>query len=1349
MATSDNRRQAVDAIKGYSYQFWQSAFAWISLKENEILFLECKEDFDIQSDSLSIVTQVKDTKGSGNRTLRSPDVIEAINNYWSLRKNQKNSKLFFHFLTTSGIGVEKGAPFGPGIPGLQIWGKSKKDDASLEKLIDFFINENKLDGDLLSYIKSSDLLKVRETLIAPLTWDMENRESEFIEEAVKNKLIIHGSKAGTQPTDSAKVSSRLFKVIASVASKKSQRCLTIVDFYKIFEEETTQPITSANLNSLLNRAINHSAFSTIEGESSSLSLLHSFSPPPLPNKVLPREALINSLIQKLDEVGLINLTGSTGMGKTTIARLIINSNADKWLWVSFRGLTKDQIPPELQKINRTLSSKGLKSIVLDDINFQSDTSYFDQLLGALLYSVLQMEGHVIITSQSQLPKRISINLELNPEFCFAIEPLYESEILEFLNAYGCPSSSKPETWSNLISIKTKGHPQLVHAHINHLKFNNWMPPTRNDILTIPPEVNQALQEVQGVLRDLSSEEMRTLIYRLNTFTKPFRKDQAIKIGEIDPGLEFPGEAFEQLKGPWIEEVSNGYFRLSPLLDNSASNVWSIEKINKIQGKIAEVILKCGNLTQIEAENILLTGLLGKAESSLFLLAQSLLNLPEETLKFLSSSLFWFSLWGIDPVKPLIEGNQHINFFLRLLQLKISSHSYPSVGPKISEAIELETNLVTPDELKTPLKIFHKINKLLLFKIEYSFPDLLNTLIYLSENIPKNNEIFNEEIPFLDKHILERFQCEGDQPALEPILFLFIIERCKSIKDLKNLFSAFEELKIETIHSILNYEHSVENDFRTLIDNAWINEFKKKAPDWPHAISVLESVKSKAITWGSKYLAVHSTRAIAIIKDEHLKKSNEAIELIEKIKIELGDFAALEDELATIYYQQDEFEKALNIWEPLLSSWKPPPIHEDSTPISACRKGAFCACKLDMWDKGAQLYGEGALRSNELKLAISYTGFLFDQGFAFFKSGEHENSLKSFKEGIESLSKLPDPNESTHCFRVLKYAGFIIGWLEKYSDPNNSESLFEPPPGLCSKLEMDERLLNTPLLPVDLFWAYLSQIEFRLTNKDDIFNKCLDMANNSKIPFVKRLTFDLSIEKAFSKQEFRYLPSLYFGWAQSALGMNQLKTQNIEPWEEFEANNVPDDLNLLTFEGMHAFLFPALISLASTGDLKIDSLLKFEKASINEPMKRGINDWLEWAEEIFNLSGNEGAALLKNPSEKMEKRMLAALYFGNSDLIGPEDLFYSHIILFQGFNQSPIKHLVASNLSSIFYKQWLKIIETPALLINPKLTVSDINNACSFKPDGIEKLAGILLAVSNAVNLSVPSEILAQLQNLIN
>lgn len=74
----DKGREAVDSIRGYFYQVLRSIQVWMDLGEEEALFLEGAENLDRAGLGSAVVEQVKNTAGSGEITLRTPAVMDAI-----------------------------------------------------------------------------------------------------------------------------------------------------------------------------------------------------------------------------------------------------------------------------------------------------------------------------------------------------------------------------------------------------------------------------------------------------------------------------------------------------------------------------------------------------------------------------------------------------------------------------------------------------------------------------------------------------------------------------------------------------------------------------------------------------------------------------------------------------------------------------------------------------------------------------------------------------------------------------------------------------------------------------------------------------------------------------------------------------------------------------------------------------------------------------------------------------------------------------------------------------------------------------------------------------------------------
>ncbi len=108
-------------MRGYSYQILRSIETWLDLRDGEMLVLEGAEDLDRIGQDGVVVEQVKDIAGSGNVTLRSQSVLEAIGNFWEHLQRNPGTSLCFRFLTTANVGQERGRPFNVDDPGIELW----------------------------------------------------------------------------------------------------------------------------------------------------------------------------------------------------------------------------------------------------------------------------------------------------------------------------------------------------------------------------------------------------------------------------------------------------------------------------------------------------------------------------------------------------------------------------------------------------------------------------------------------------------------------------------------------------------------------------------------------------------------------------------------------------------------------------------------------------------------------------------------------------------------------------------------------------------------------------------------------------------------------------------------------------------------------------------------------------------------------------------------------------------------------------------------------------------------------------------------------------------------------------
>ena len=195
----DPARQAPDLHRGIVFQIWRSVEAWINLKEDELLYLEGAEDFDIVANGSAAAVQTKAT--SGNITLRTAAVLDAMVNYWLVRSNNPTKRVCFRYITTSAIGAEQGNPFGDRQSGLKIWQEcaATRDLTQVAKLKTFLAtdivtapclntkNTDKLvapEPNLLTFLKTASVEDVLNELIAPMSWELESVDEDVVRESI-------------------------------------------------------------------------------------------------------------------------------------------------------------------------------------------------------------------------------------------------------------------------------------------------------------------------------------------------------------------------------------------------------------------------------------------------------------------------------------------------------------------------------------------------------------------------------------------------------------------------------------------------------------------------------------------------------------------------------------------------------------------------------------------------------------------------------------------------------------------------------------------------------------------------------------------------------------------------------------------------------------------------------------------------------------------------------------------------------------------------------------------------------------------------------------------------------------
>ena len=1333
-------RQANAPLEGYYYQLCHTVNAWLNLADNDILYVEVAEDFDIESDGTFTATQVKHTQR--NISLRSEQVIDAINNFWKLRNENSNRCVKFRLLTKSKIVKEKDNEFGMDKPGLELWSRCPDDKVIIKEISDFLQNDRKISDEVKTFLKKASPQEIHDQLIEPITWDTDAKDAISVEHEIKEKLIYHGKEDKVPASYVKKVFAHLFTEAFSVATRKDNRKLTQARFLEIFEEQTTVRVPihqyirsqqSIDLKPIFNHfkeeLIGDLSEFTIQFQSPIQTDI-----PPLNFDATQRTGLLTDIQVKLESEGIVVIHGGTGKGKTTLAKLTANAIISKWFWLNFTNKDSSLIVQHLQQLAVAVSHESPQvNIVLDDLNLRpQQLQKYTEILSVVVNRVRENRAKLLITSQHKPPNTLTRDLGVS----INVPNFTEPEIRQFAEEMRCPANDI-DTWVTLIQAHTGGHPRLVHAWFIRLQEKGW---AEQNILTSilhPPEEVKVEREAARLLLTDLPKDPREFLYRLSLMSIGFRKDYALNVAEIPEPILHPGDVFSQLVGPWIDQVSETYYTVSPLLTNAAKEVWSESRIKDLHAYIANAILKTKKLTTIEAWAVFTHSMAGQSKGGLISVIHSLMTAQEDDWENLCQEFSWLRSIKIDPYEEFFPGDAFVNHSFRSLQYRIAVEVEPEIAPKILEIWDKETKPYEPQQSYLQARLMLATQALRYNQVTLPAKQLVG---YLKEmiNIKDSNgdawEMYLDSMGQIEEYIT-------DKSNFFSFLFSFIhVRPYINAAFLSELIDTLDELEPRTRTLLLAEFEDYNIDCRILIENIYLQEAKLENPDWTKCLQVYDKVIKKSLAWGYPHIAALSARGKAIIHDEYLEDADTAHKVLQDIVSKTGVLPVIEEGQAVVYLRHEHYQEALDIYERILPEWCQSSERFGVGPLEEYRRAAICAAYLDDWKKAATFLEEGANRTQEIENTENYIGLYADAGFAHFKAGNMFNCIKLLHLALQNFERLPQDNTNVKYFTLKKRLEHTIKWIKTiwYESENNSPKLFEPSIGFCSDPETKEEFLTLPDCPTGYAWLHLSQIEYRFGHETTVFQHALQTTDRKEYPILNFFLSFLEARYEFRNKTFDNLPRRIYQLAPVYSSVKKHQQSGKGAVEKGSYSISDSDLsNFASVDNIIAIFVAALVVEMQTNRNERDILAKWRTNSSELPIKENLYSALDLIEPILLGDYNNALTVMYTPDEKVEKQLAALIRVIHNQDTSLEDLLFAHTIISSSFIDSPWEDFVVKDLGVLLSIQWLQKVKFRAKLKTPMLTVPQIEKACKSNETGKKKIGQILLAAHRAVSVKVP------------
>ena len=1353
----DPARQAMPLLRGVDYQIWQTVVAWIDLAENEMLVVEGAEDFDVISETKAIGNQVKNL--AAPISLRSVCVCEALRNFWTIRHKNPSRQIGLRLITTANLSFEAGFPFGASQLGLEIWNnettlKSPKHSQLLKEFLVSDVSVSKRlakpfdDGipSLIEHLRqlSPDLFHVE--FIQRIQWLSKQPDVDVIREMVRVKLRAYGESKNLLARDSERASSSLFEFIAHVAIKE-HRVLTRDDFRVQFDEVARISVPVSLFTQMQAAiAVGMQQTSTMPSEVN-FSLVEITSIPDLPVPCALRTALVDKLAEPINENGFVAIQGSTGKGKSTLAKLLARKLSGRWLWISFSNWEASRISEGLQHMAmRVAALPHATHLLLDDFNpTGTDSPLLIQKLAVLSRLTLMRGGRMIVTTQQLLGNVFLRQSNLPPQSLQQVTAFRNEEVKELCLQAGCPSDSRLEPWVNIISTQTGQHPQLVHARVKVASRRGWPMPKVTDILEIPQEISDERQLSRKLLQELDDGDIE-LLYRLSLASMPFRKDQAIAVGETSPPISRAGDKFDSLVGPWIEPAGNQYYRLSFLLNRAAEENWTPERVTAMRVEFGNAIQRTRDRTLNEASEILFQAVLTKNSGLAAPVLVALTRAPTESRKNCAQVLGWMLV--LENPRYIFPDYQFVSQLFSLIQFRLAASSDSDSAPKYAEHLFEESIKPIHPDVDAYSVIGGSIDILLAIQVLVA-PELLLRCWLNASQLVDQDKRFDKIARSIEAKRPKSGHVFPDQ-SFNEILFSFILSRRGNSDYLRRFVVAVNDLSVEQRGKIIPAMKA--NRFRLygFVDDVWTHELTKEKPDWDNAIAALKEACQAGEQWDIAELCMIAARGIAAIQDEYLKKRDEALKTLADTAIKVGDGLMLRYQRGMVHYLNEENAEAYKVWFSTFGEW---PTDSEEAAIYAFNAFSNCGAAagfMNHWEDAMMAFNKGRDLALKVRRKLDAIRFGVDAAYAQWRANFRKEAIASLAQNLREMEDLSRTEQSSGFHTQWKLMEHIIIWCKSDAGAPHNMEIVTPRPGICSEVKTKEKhdlVKNAPRAPALMSWYCLAEAELYAGLGRNIILALESRSDLSHYPNLRPMIEFLRSRRALADGEFENVPL----FAESgALAFSEIDMKNVDErtlLQKFKpasptANTIP---NVASF--VEESLLCVLLIL-SAQDISWEAILD-RWSTVSNRMKQPaiLTTAIDTIKRICSAIPLEIYHKYAASSSPRFSQMIAGLQLVIHPETKPAMCYVGLCALVTDVGFATNMMFSHDALAILTRKKWLAYLSAPFELNSPRLTVPAIKAACESDKKGLALAANILLAAGDAVSVTKTENIRSQLRKL--
>ncbi len=1025
-------RSASKTLRGFEYQLYRSVLEWLQLAEEDQLYLEAGEDIlrirrgEVRHD------QVKDRKAVVS--LGRADVLQSLGHFWSYRGN--GVRATFRFITTGGVGVERGGPFGKGVRGIDVWRQAaaaSPEDAAedVQRLRDFLTKRDKLAGPVRAFLQTAKAADIHRDLIVPFDWITHEPKSEEVEQQAKALLVQIARDGFNIPAIEAEsLFPRFVKEVLEVAARRPERALTreriseIVraQAYRVVEESQMREIVAAVLGEFLQ-----------SGEPQQFAVARATQePPPVPEGYVRRTRAFVPLQEVLLRSRVAVIVGSVGMGKSALAKDIASQDSIDWRWANLRNLYATELLARLDRVEQdVLGRPSISKLVLDDVEFSDVPSSIVDSLSRIARVLRARNGGLLITASGDPPARVLHALSISARELVRIGAYRADEVVDVMVAtFG--DIARLAQAAKALRLMTFGHPTLVAARLRRMQQIGL---NIDDLLQTdkPPEVHDVEREVRSLVSQLDTGP-RELLYRVSIAIVPLEREEVLELASREPAIAEPGLALDRIVGPWLEVADiSGALRRSPLVSDLTRQVLDTEAEAQIERDLVEILMRRQPLRSDGVLGILFHALRSRHEQAVGALLASLLQQDEKTIAWAARSVRFLMHWGVDESPPAPFG-RNVQLILRTTQFRMASIlGDDAAAEKIGKAFERDFP-PGKDNAADRFRFFGYV-------VAYGKkPIAQRTADALRWAEAGTSVVLNPE-----DLAIGRIAKRGPGAMAAAL----VLGHITSYEDLDNFVTVLNEATLDAQRQFLAWLADRVHMLRGLFGALQVAEFNRDRPRWDALAASVQRFYDLLRNAGLNDVAAHAADQVVRLQADQLRDPDRALALVDAAEALYPGRPELLSARAFVQFQKHEYESALEMWGRALPDL--PKAREDLQPSQDARLAGIAASKLQRLADAERWLSWASTRLSKRFFDVPRVVYGFDAAFAAWKDRRDASVLSKLAELLPLMRRLNDVEDDL-AFGAFKRIGHTLAWMSNDREALAALQYHAPEIGAVSALD---------------------------------------------------------------------------------------------------------------------------------------------------------------------------------------------------------------------------------------------------------------------------------------------------------